>query len=535
MVAEGVFAGDCLRTSNAIRAHEPQVVLLLGCTAEIRAELGISLPPVATVEMQDIDAHVLAAMPGYRQRPLAGSNFRDRQASHAHVVAVEGNDSMALVIAQNLAIAQGSSVFGMPPLSKDQVDEALEWWRIWGTQNGTDKEDAQQALLGFLRRQLGPLVTAAVGSISFFTRGLPYSLYPFTCPTTHHFSFPLLGESVLGGMMTTLRPRLRCPVVVLIDPASVQARESLELGGIFGRAGYLIRGAIASDATTQNAHYLTEHLPSDFLFYSTHCGEVRGTRITEEFRTADGKNHLITYELVKQLAPGQQPDRVEVLDLRRWLSLDGVAWSNSAGKEKMGAASILREFLELCRQRRGDVRQMRVVDSQPVEFVRFSDALGMHDGDIYVPMPQNIGGYHRPVVFNNACSSWRELAPRFVGHGASIYIGTSFDVLDSVAFSVGCSFAKDAAAGRSLGHALYRAQKSFVTELGYKPYLMNGYLFTTCRKLRGTDPIPAIVRSRLQQAVLRHAADKRDDPAHRWQVDSIQAFLQREIELLSKT
>ena len=255
--------------------------------------------------------------------------------------------------------------------------------------------------------------------------------------------------------------------------------------------------------------------------------------LRRNLRPGTERLHVITYELVKQLTPGQQPDRVEVLDLRRWLSLDGVSWSDSAGKEAIGAGAILREFLDLCRQRRGDVQQMRILDFSNAHSVRFSDALGMHSGDIYIPMPQNIGGYHRPIVFNNACSSWRELAARFVGHGASIYIGTSVDVLDSMAFNVACKFARDASAGKSLGHALYRAQKSFVTELGYTPYLMSGYLFTHLRRL-SSAALPAIVHSRLQQAVELHARDNREDPAHRWQVDSITRFLEKEIRLLSE-
>lgn len=237
--------------------------------------------------------------------------------------------------------------------------------------------------------------------------------------------------------------------------------------------------------------------------------------------------------MVKQLTPGQQADRVEVLDLRRWISLDGVSWSDSAGKEAIGTGTILWEFLDLCRRRRGDVRQMRVLDFATVETVRFSDALGMYGGQIYIPMPQNIGGYHRPVIFNNACSSWRELGSRFIGHGASIYIGTSFDVLDSVAFNVACKFARDASAGKSLGHALHRARKPFVKDLGYTPYLMNGYLFTHLRRLSRIE-VPAIVFSRLQQAIQQHARDTRQDPAHRWQVDSIKDFLKREVELFSQ-
>jgi hypothetical protein len=533
MVSEGVFANDCVRVTNVVRAHEPEMVLFLACCNEVSAELRLSMPPVPIVEVDNVDDAALENAPGFRPRTLAPLAFDHNSVTNGHVVALESGDPMALVIAQNLAVAQGGSVFTMPPTSEAEVEHALQSWRCWSSASGIEKANAREALFAFLKKKLQPLVNGNLESVSFITRSFPYGIYPFTCPTTHDFSDPFLGENVLGGIMKTIQTRLRCPVAVVIDPGSVQARESHEIADRFGRAGYLIRRAVGDRANTQDVRYLTEHLPSDFLFYSTHCGEVRGTRITEEFSTADGKKHVVTYELVKQLTPGQKPGRVEVLDLRRWLSLDGVSWWDSVGKEAIGAGTILREFLDLCKQRQGDVQQMHVLDCSHVESVRFSDALGMHNGDIYIPMPQNIGGYYHPIVFNNACSSWRELAPRFVGHGASIYIGTSVDVLDSIAFNVACKFARDASAGKSIGHALYRAQRSVVTELSYTPYLMSGYLFTHLRRL-GSAALPAIVHSRLQQAVEKHAHDTREDPAHRWQVNSITHFLQKEIQLLSE-
>src|ERR1700731_2641311 len=199
MVAEGVFTADCLRLTNVIRAHEPEMVFLLGCSLDVSNELRVSLPPVPIVEMNEVDGAVMEGAPGFRARPLTAVDQAKIGMSEGHVVAVEGGDAMAFVIAQNLAVAEGGSVFVMPSVSEDEAEQALEWWRCWCVEGGIERGDARQALLTFLRKQVGPLVNGKVGSISFITRGVPYGVYPFACPTTHHFSYPLLGESVLGG------------------------------------------------------------------------------------------------------------------------------------------------------------------------------------------------------------------------------------------------------------------------------------------------------------------------------------------------
>ena len=121
----------------------------------------------------------------------------------------------------------------------------------------------------------------------------------------------------------------------------------------------------------------------------------------------------------------------------------------------------MKDFIELERRRKGDPKQYDIIESIESPPIKSSDSLQMHDF-AYCPMLQNVGSYMHPVVFNNACSSWREFAIRYGCNGASVYIGTSLDVLDSLAYKVAVSFAGAVAIGKNAGYALFRAQKEFV-------------------------------------------------------------------------
>jgi hypothetical protein len=149
----------------------------------------------------------------------------------------------------------------------------------------------------------------------------------------------------------------------------------------------------------------------------------------------------------------------------------------------------------------------------------------MHDF-AYCPMPQVVGGYMHPVVFNNTCSSWREFASRYGCSGASVYVGTSLDVLDSLARKVAVSFARAVAIGKTVGYAIFRAQKEFIPQLGYTPYLMHGYLFTAVPPIPQSESPPAlIVVKRILESLAMYNECWSGDPNGQRQFEATKNFL----------
>jgi hypothetical protein len=234
---------------------------------------------------------------------------------------------------------------------------------------------------------------------------------------------------------------------------------------------------------------------------------------------------------VKSLALSPRPGIIEVQDLRRFVSMDGVDWSDKEGKKRIGAGEIMKDFLELCRMRKGDPAKFKIIESIKSELVRSSDSLQMHDF-AYSPMLRNVGGYLYPLVFNNACSSWRELAMRYGCNGACVYVGTSLDILNSVAVFVATSFARYVANGRAVGPALYRSQRQFVQDHGYTPYLMHGYIFTKIARVPACMPARTLVMQRLFEVaeILKGGGDGSE--GHNREIEAALIFLRAEVERL---
>ena len=488
----GGFDTDYIRICNAVSFSEPDFIVVAGCDEarlqKIRQRL--SLKPGATViELSDYDLGVLSDLPGYREtgRLCLCNEAKSCRPNTGHVIVVEDANPLAVVLARNLATAESASVVMIPAVSKETVDWFWDQQRTWmNSSSGAGRNEAWNSMRHFIERQLGNICTDTFNSVSFMTRGVPYGLWPFRFPTTHYFTYPILGVNIITGMQKSCRQYLRCPCVYLCDPAEFGDAEFQRLHEIFGETGYVLRQSYGKNATVRTARFLSQHFPLDFIFFATHCGEVQGRRIWEKFSTADGREHKIVFDLVAGLSPCSRTGLVEVLEGKHWISVDDVSWTDNEGKTRIEAGKIIEEYILWSKRRSMGEQQAAIIKSTDAGVVKGSDSLKMHDS-YYMPALHNVGGYKFPLVFNNACSSWRRFASAFSYAGASVYIGAGCDVPNSLATEVVSRFALHAARGRAAGPALFRAQKRFVKDLGCSPYLMCGYLFS-CMRPPGTNP-----------------------------------------------
>jgi hypothetical protein len=535
LVEYGVYERDCIRVGNVVEAIDPACVLFLGCSdAAMHAIRSHFDQSRRTIALGTFDESALNGSPGLHSKPISASIWDGRTPCHAELVVIEETNAVSRVIAENLAVAQSALLHVIPAPPAEMTDASADDLRDWAELDGMEREEAKAKLLQRIRTQIGTLADITPSCISFFTEGIPYGIHPFSCPTTHFFSKHLVGITIVTGILKSLMRKLRCPIAVLIDPGRTEKSEFDSLRQMFGRRGYLIRRAFKKTASVMKCRYLTEYMPCDYIFYSTHCGERPGRRITELFTTDDGREHEITYDILRDIAPSPTPGIIEVHSFTRFISLDRVQWDDSAGKKRIGAGEILKQFIKLTSDHRGDPKKMRIKASSEAPPIRASDSLGMYDG-AWRPLPQIVGGYHMPIVFNNTCSSWREFAVEYGCSGAAVYIGTSVPVLDSVAQNVATKFAASVAAGRAAAASLHQAQRNFIEDNGYAPYLMHGYAFTKLQPPPLGLPLERIAASRLnmvhESCVKAAAADSTEEKAkRRW--DSILHFLSDEIESL---
>ena len=481
-VEYGVFTNDCLRIANAIRLLRSKAILLLGCEKDVIIELKQLLPQSNLLEFNSFDERALSKIPGFK---AAGSQkivdfSPEDDIPIGHIIAVEDVDSLSKVICRNLATAFDGYIVIIPKATREDADIAHDYLRMWASgSHDLDRNNAKNALLSLVKRRLSKLTSVRVKSISFITKGIPYGIHPFNCPTTHYFHFPLLGLNIIKGMMKSFFSYLRCTAAYLVDPKELPVSELEDLRKILLSRGFIVRESFDRNAKVREVDYSTQFLPLDFIFYSTHCGEVNGKRIKEKFLTSDSEEHIVIYDQATSFAPEPGADMVEVLNLVRWVSLDGVDWHDNKGKDRINAGDIINQYIEKRRKSKTGNDDRTIIETFDIGKVKYSDALKMSDFS-FIPMPTDLGNHRYPIVFNNACSSWRELAIRFANAGASIYIGTSTDIPNAVAIDIVTKYTRLLATGRSLGYSLFNAQKSYISQLEYTPYLMHGNLFTKC-------------------------------------------------------
>lgn len=481
LVKYGMFDADCIRVSNAVRALKPKTVLFLRLDPQVAAKLKGCFPEIQPVIVEAFDESLLLKHVKFTPKTIGYLSLLidDSTSRSSDLFVVEGEFAVSHVIAANLAVAHEGRVISVAEVLDGEVNFLKEKSRTWSNGSQDEKRQTREAIMRFARARLPAwlLDSSDARSISFITRGVPYGVLPFRCPSTHYFSFPLLGLSVLSGMLKS-QAHVRCPIVVLIDPNTVGQSEFETLRKTFGAAGYHLRLAYGGGATIQNTTYLSQFLPSDFIFFSTHCGEPDGHQIVERFPDRYGKSHEICYDRALSICPSPGSDLFEVVVLYIPISMDGVNWTDDTAKERIKAGELMEDFVQHtgANNEISDGREIiTIVESKRMKGF---EALKMSDGN-YFPMPRMVGGCHYPVVFNNACSSWRGQSMEFGCNGASIYIGTATDVLNPVAVIVASSFAKAITSGKSIGTALFRSQKKFTEQFGYTPYLMHGYLYTS--------------------------------------------------------
>ena len=464
----GMFDTDYIRIANAISFLQPRAVLVHIADGRRLEQLMAHLQPEHREMSVDLVAQgidILSGVRGYREEGLSRGHFELDQ-PRGHVIAIEQDDPFAMTIGANLACAEGGCLHILPPSSSGEAEAFWDAQHAW--MNSADaliRDQSLTFLLGQLADKLGPLAEADASSISFITRGIGYGLHPFNCPCTHFLSFPLLGVSVLAGMLKTSERSLRCPVAYFCDPGECGESEFESLRQAYGESGYVLRATLGKDATVRNARHLSQHVPLDWIYFATHCGEVSGRRITHRFTASDGGEHIVVYDNAAGFSPNPRTGLIEVMEGMHWVSIDGVDWGDAAGKQAINAGHLIEEYIEARRLWSHEEQMAAVVKTEDAGIVRGSEALKMSDSN-YMPAFHNIGGYMSPVVFNNACSSWRRFTVAFTYGGASVYIGASCDLPNPLAVGAAEAFGRRVARGGAIGPALHRAQSPFTGDLG---------------------------------------------------------------------
>lgn len=346
-----------------------------------------------------------------------------------HLVICEAHEPLSEVIAANYAYAlnAGLHIFD----GTDEVEGKALLEAFYSIDAPGVNAPAERARLSARMRDLvGVVDLPANGSITFIVRQLPIGVAFPELPGTHLFTYPDLGRAVVNGFAAEQSGTRGTNVAVLVNPQKVAAPEMEAAANLLPERKIFVRGYEGRRANVRAISEMVDLFPYDLLVFATHCGDASGNRWTYEYRDSEGIDRELVVDVAIGVGHTDEEDILRVMQYHRFHSLDGVDWNDPVAKADLYIGSAIRDWSERVRD-----QAFEPIHKEPLDRVLGSAVLAMADNN-YLPMPRALACEGSPIIFNNACVSWHELAGRFMFTDARAYIGTLYSVSDIEAEAV---------------------------------------------------------------------------------------------------
>jgi len=386
-----------------------------------------------------------------------------------HIIVCDEGNELAQVIAANYAFSIGAGMCLIPEVPPEEAEAMCESFYSSDEPGQKTQADRLQDLKNKLRDMSSNIPLDGKKLITFITSEIPWGFAYPEVPTAHIFRYPDLGLLIINAFVREQPDAHGLTLGLLIDPEQVQASEIEPVKKSLGQKGVLLKTLQGQDANVYNVSRCINLLPYDFLLISTHCGDATGWQWTYKYVDSEG----IERTLVIHIAIGvgnipHEKEMLEVMQYIKFISLDGVDWSDRKAKESLYVGTAMTDFSE----RFKDFDNFKPVKTEIIERVSGSSALKMWDNNFILGLHQ-IAWDSLPIVLNNACCSWHRLASTFTFANARAYIGTLFPVMDSQAYEIATRLT-DKYFGKPLAVALWRAQNDVYEDNIKRPYIFVG-------------------------------------------------------------
>ena len=499
-----IFANLPSKITSQFSRYFPQSLVRSVSTADDAKNLNIDYPRLADKKFTWGNDRVgLGLLSAFRARQEIvfsdhPSDNRVIGGESGHLIVCEEGEEFAQVIAANYAYSLNAGLCLIPQIPKKNADSIIEGFYNLYEENTESPSSVLDSLRDELRKLSGLKILQKYRSVTFITKKIPWGFgYP-ELPTTHLFSYPDLGISVINGILSELAGSPGIRVAVLIDPGKVKAEETSIAINSLGRRSVFIRGLLSNQATVYKAAKTIEFFPYDFLLISSHCGDASGRRLTYQFKDSEGRDRTLVVDEAAGFGKHPREENFEVTIFYKFVSLDGVDWNDEEKKKELYVGTAIIDWNE--RVRNWD--NFKPVKIESIGRVQWSSALRMYDHNYICALP-SLCPYHSPVILNNACASWHRLAGTFIFANARTYIGTLFGVTDAEAQEV-ANHLLDTYFGKPLAIALWHAQNDTYGESARWPYVLVGTHFQRLRTTRIDAPRYIVMRLKQSHGAKKH-------------------------------
>jgi hypothetical protein len=320
--------------------------------------------------------------------------------------------------AVNFALSIGADLALVSRVDRHQVHPVQK--HIYEWKEGNSKQSYEK-LRRMVTKRLQGINILNYEFATVFTRGLPYGLIlKNLIPITHVLSninpdlfifYNIAHEHFLESVGSA----------VVFSPEFFKGDEETDdVIKTLDNNNYVVRAVIGKDATVKAFEHYASHFPYEVLHVCSHGGETDGYYVIERFKDRAGKEHVLEYEEIMGFSPAGK-GMVEVMRKAIFRKIDGIPWFST---EKN---CIPRYVFEDMGKRLFDDEEgktIRVKANYPIYsscHVKCSDSI--HQGTLL-----SLAANGAPIIFNNTCSSWHEIAVSLIAAGARCYVGTLWKV-----------------------------------------------------------------------------------------------------------
>jgi len=495
---------ETIRCNNTVVKMRPEKVIFAGLQPEQKQALKAYIPARMIIEIdqaEDIDKHIgklmnipkkelvwplkeaaaglfLAKSQKKRLRltsdSTASCSSEQVLGEGTHVVICEVRDDVVPVIAANYAYSIDAK-FTLIPEPTDLEVRKIEdqFYNLYATELEISIAERSKSLRDEIKEKLKHFTVGMESCITFITKGIPYGFVFPEVPSSHLISYPTLGLLLNSSIRCELENQ-GVRVALLVDPGFYPESEVKQVAEFFRRNRVWSGLLFGDSAKVFNVGQFMDFLPYDFLMISAHAGEISGRRAKLRLRDKKGTEHELIVDIAAGfgLIPGKE--KVDVHQLTRFVSIDGVDWEDTDKKKEIdGLSDILQDLFEK------KPSEWDLTYYADIARVRHSMALKMTDHYL-LAKPTSLANTGEPIVLNNACCSWYEMAARFIFSGARTYIGTLYDVTSVEAAQVATSFIIKHQ-GEPSAFALWQVQNEVYGDSARRPYILIGPHFTTIK------------------------------------------------------
>ncbi|WP_452232305.1 hypothetical protein [Lacinutrix sp. MEBiC02595] len=353
------------------------------------------------------------------------------------LIVTENDNSVSIIVATNYAISIDVDIEFIEPFEfhEKKFLVLIESWREQ-VKNGIEEKSLIE-LHTLIYDKINHISFINHDFVTFFTIGAPYSLIIENIIPCTYVGLKLKPDFFIFNNIY-FQDNFNIESAIVFSPRFFSIEETDFVINKLKENYYHVSGLIKEEATSHNLDYFVKELPFNILHLCSHGNQSEGSLIEERFVDQFGNEHIFEYFLTLSIAPdpgkksksGEPLIKVSKKIFPR--KLNGFSFRTKEFKEQNYPSSIFPKMIKAVPVRANEISSKWVTleNSHEIACYKFSH-LGMFS---------HLAAGHSPLIFNNTCWSAYDIKNHFIGVRARSYIGTLWNIDNSIAYKTAESF-----------------------------------------------------------------------------------------------